>query len=208
MKSICSPPEICLGCFSQQEAEPLSRSWPGGPCRRHQTIRTEHHSPARSDSFRMRPRGHPRRISPRVERIRPAPMAAVLTKTNSRPAVQGDGIIRMHRRRPSQPLYHSQSGGTTVFQKEDLLQSGAYQPPTQGLVALPRTPLFPPRPIFPASMLQVAGACQRPATLASHHASPPRLILAMLSRHRRRSRPRPPVVPAGPSPGPAISWQS
>lgn len=207
MRSTCSGPDIYFRCFSHQDAEPLSRTWPGGQCRRHQTVRTEHHSPAPSDSSHIHPRGRPQR---KHRPVAPAQTMAGITRPPRKPPAAGmhDKDTRSKCRRPLRPLSHWRSGGMTAFQKEDLLQFGAYQPATQGLGALPRRPLSPPRPIFLASMPHLADACQQLATLASRRASPPRLILAMQSRHRRRSRPRPPVVHAVPSPGPAISWQS
>lgn len=208
MRSTCSGPDLYLGCFSQQQdAEPLSQTWPGGQCRRHRSVRTEHHSPAPSDSSHIHPHG------PLWRNHRPAAPAqtmAGITRAPRKPPAVGmlDKGMRSRCQRPLRPLYYWRSGGMMAFQKEELLQSGAYRPATQGLGALPRRPLSPPRPIFPASMPQLADACQRPATPATRRASPPRLILAMQSRRRRRLRPRPPVVHAVPSLGSAISWQS
>lgn len=228
MTPTCSDFDPCRRCFSEQDAEPWSRAWLGGQCRRHQTIRTEH-SPAPSELSRTRPHVPPtpqRRHSRPPHRpgqqkhLTPAQTTAAgsFKPPVRRPAVGMDDTTKdlpLPCRRPLPPLYRQRNSGTIVFQKDDLLQFDAYHPAIQDLGTLLPASLSLRRPIFPLvlqlSMRPVVGASLRPATppiRASRRACRLRLITAMPSHHPRQFLPHPLVVSADPSPGAAISSQS
>lgn len=231
MKPICCNPDHSTRCPFDQDIEPLDRTWLGGQCRRRRrTVRAEHRSPAPSDWSRTHRRGFPtpqrrapRRPGKQQHNKRPSPALATTagpTYGPARlppplPAVEMDDRtrdLRAHCRRPRRPLYHWRSRRMLAFQKEDLLQFGAYHPLMQDLAILLRRSLFLHRLIFLVSMHRLVDDSQRQATepmSARPHVSPLHLILATQNQHpRRRALPHPRVVSAAPSLGAAISWQS